>query len=70
MMVSPGGLPSIVLGVDSESILFNHRSFQKPAVSPGVLMFFWKEVSLERMGKCPLENSGRWKHWVLELASL
>ena len=29
--------------------------FQRPAASPGVLMVFWKEGSLERMGKCPLE---------------
>ena len=26
------------LGVDSFSILFNHRSFQKPAVSPWILL--------------------------------
>ena len=45
----------ILLGVDSFSILFNHRSFQKLAVSPGVLIVFWKEGSPERMGKCPLE---------------
>ena len=46
---------NVFLGVDSFSILFNHRSFQEPAVSPAVLMAFWKEGSLERMGKCPLE---------------
>ena len=39
----------ISLGVDSLSILFNHRSFQKPAVSPGCLMVSGKERSLERM---------------------
>ena len=38
-----------ILGVDSNSIIFNHLSFQKQAVSPGVLMVFWKEGSLERM---------------------
>ena len=47
------------LGVDSFSILFNHHSVQKPAVSPGVLMVFRKEGSLERMGKCPLECGSR-----------
>ena len=45
------------LGVDSVSILFNHRSFQKLAAFffrfPEV---FWKEGSLERMGKVPMEN--------------
>ena len=30
-------------------ILCSHRSFQQPAVSPGVLMVFWKEGSLERL---------------------
>ena len=39
----------IFLGVDSSSILFNHRYFEKPAVSPGILMVLWKEGSLERM---------------------
>ena len=47
-----------ILGVDSLSILFNHRSFQKPAVSLG--SDFWKEGSLERMGECPLET---WRTW-------
>ena len=28
----------ITLGVDSDSIIFNHRSFQKPAVFPKCLM--------------------------------
>ena len=51
------GLLSTVLGVDSFSILFNHRSFQKPVVSPGVLTVCWEEGSLERMRKCPLEQS-------------
>ena len=32
----------IVLGFDSFSILFNHRSFRKPAVSPGVFDGFLK----------------------------
>ena len=40
------------MSLDSLSILFNIFSFQKPAVSPAVLMVFWKEGSLERMGKC------------------
>ena len=40
--------------VDFFSILFNHRSFQ-PAVSPGFWVVFWKEGSLERMWKLPLE---------------
>ena len=31
------------------TILFNHRSFQKPAVSPGLWVVFWKEGCLERM---------------------
>ena len=31
---------SDILGGDSFSILFHHRSFQKPAVSPRVLMVF------------------------------
>ena len=30
----------VILGVDSFSILFNHRSFQKPAVFPGFLVAF------------------------------
>ena len=37
-----------VLGADSP-ILFNHRAFQTPAVSPGFLRVSWKEGSLERM---------------------
>ena len=37
-------------------ILFNHRSFQKPAVFAGFLEVFWKEGSLKRMGKVPLES--------------
>ena len=42
---------------DSFSILFNHRSFQHPAVSPGVLMVFWKDSDWkEWKWKCPLEN--------------
>ena len=45
---------------DSFSILFNHRSFQKPIVfSPWILLVFLEEGSLERLGKCPLEQ------WVL-----
>ena len=43
-------------GVDSFSILFNHRSVQKPAVFPEFLEVCWKEGSLERMGKVPLEK--------------
>ena len=42
--------------VDSDSSLFSHPSFQKLAVSPGCLAVFWKEGSLERMGKVPLEQ--------------
>ena len=42
-----------LLGIHSFSILFNHRSFEKPAASPGVLMVLW---DLERMGTCPLED--------------
>ena len=51
-LLALGLLPTCsILGVDSFSILFSHRSFQKPAFfSPGVLMVF-----LERMGKVPLE---------------
>ena len=49
------GIPQ-ALGVDSLSILFNHRSFQKPAVLPGFPEVFLKEGSLERMGKVPLEK--------------
>ena len=40
------------------TILFNHRSFQKPRVFAGILEVFKKEGSLERMGKVPLESSG------------
>ena len=32
------GEAGVFLGGDSFSILFNHRSFQNPAVSPGFLM--------------------------------
>ena len=38
------------LGVDSLSILFNHRSFQKPAVSPG-------------FGVVLQKDSDAWKEW-------
>ena len=31
--------------------------FKKAAVSPAVLMVFWKQGSLERMGKCPLAKA-------------
>ena len=52
-------------GVDSLSILFNHCSFQKPAVSPEFLEVLWKEGSLERIGKVPIEQStkrlNKWK---------
>ena len=40
------------LGVDSFSILFNRRSFPKPAISPG----FLERRILERMGKISLEE--------------
>ena len=50
-------LPTI-LGVDSLSILFNHRSVLKQiAVLPGFLKVFKKEGSLERMGKVPLNHA-------------
>ena len=45
----------LFLGVDSFSILLNHGSSQKPAVSPGLLMVSSKDGSLERMGKVPLD---------------
>ena len=41
--------PTIHLGVDSFSILFSHRSFQKPAISPGFLLVFQQEGSLQRL---------------------
>ena len=47
--------PEIRLGVDSLSILFNHRSFQKPAVFPGLLTVSLEEGFPERMGKAALE---------------
>ena len=46
-----------VPGVDSLSIPFSHRSFQKPTLHfPGVFGGFL-EGSLERLGKSPLEVS-------------
>ena len=50
-------LASRILGVDSFSILFNHRSFQKPdRCFPKTLgIFLQKEGCLERMGMAPLE---------------
>ena len=36
-------------------IIFNHRSFQRLAVFPGIPEVFWKEGSLERMRKVPLK---------------
>ena len=64
-------------GVESFSILLNHRSFQKPAVFPGFLQVFWKEGSLERMGKvafrpfervpsCGLKGNQKQDHSLLE----
>ena len=45
-----GSLKPDSLGVDSFSILFNHRSFEKPiAFSPGFWVAFWKAGCLERM---------------------
>ena len=51
-------------GVDSDSILFSHRSFQKPmAMSPGILVFLkdpnpWKEwkwkLPVDRLESVPL----------------
>ena len=48
-----------VLGVDSLSIRFNHRSFQKPAVSPGPCVVFCrkKDAWKEWKWKVPLEMS-------------
>ena len=48
------------LGVDSVSSLFNHCSFQKPAVSRKTGFFdgFLKSRILERMGKVLLEFTG------------
>ena len=43
------------LGVESDSTLFNHPSFQKPiAVSTGVLLV--GKIRMERKWKCPLEK--------------
>ena len=44
---------STCLSRGSFPILFNHRSFQEPAVFPGFVEVFQKEGSLERMGKIP-----------------
>ena len=47
---------STVLGVDSMSILFNHRSFQKPDPFPCIFDGFLRRFGpVERMGKAPLE---------------
>ena len=55
--VQPQGLPIVLRALPRTLVQADHGSFQKPiAVSPGVLMVFWKEGSLERMGKCPLEE--------------
>ena len=35
-----GGVAHKILGLDSFSILFSHRSFQKPAVFAGFLVVF------------------------------
>ena len=49
----------LVPGVESDSILFSHRSNYSKAgsVSPGVLMVFWKDSDpwKEWKWKCPLE---------------
>ena len=43
-----------VLGVDSLSIIFNHRSFQQPVVSPGLSMVSGKESDPRKeWGRCP-----------------
>ena len=39
------------------TILFSHRAFQEPAISPGFSVVFRKEGSLQRMGKLPLEQT-------------
>ena len=41
------------LGVDSLSILFSHRSFQKPAISPGFWRFSRKKDPWKECGSSP-----------------
>ena len=61
-----------VLGVDSFSILSNHRSFQKLAVSPGVLMVFWKDSDpwVQNGWTCPPEKFPRFRARAYDSASL
>ena len=49
------GIGGEILGGESLSILFSHRSLQKPAVFPGFGCFLERRIP-ERMGKLPVER--------------
>ena len=46
------------LGVDLFFILLSHPSFREPAVLPGLPEVFYKEGSLQRMGKVQYRKGG------------